>query len=56
MEILEKYLPSIQQLEIPFVLQSEIDRAPLRKEFHIGYSSDEGIRNLIASADRALVF
>jgi sulfur relay (sulfurtransferase) DsrF/TusC family protein len=55
-EILEKYLPSITQLEIPFILQSEIDRAPLRKEFHIGYSSDEGIRNLIASADRALVF
>lgn len=55
-EILEKYLPSIEQLEIPFVLQSGIDRAPLRKEFQIGYSSDEGIRNLIESAERAIVF
>lgn len=55
-EILEKYLPSIEQLEIPFVLQSNIDRAPLRKEFPIAYRSDESIRNLIAAADRALVF
>lgn len=55
-EILEKYLPSIEQLEIPFILQSETDRAPIRREFHVGYSSAEGIRNLISSADRTLVF
>ena len=55
-EILEKYLPSIEQLEIPFILQSETDRAPLRRVFHIRYSSAEGIRNVISSADRTLVF
>ena len=55
-DILEKYLPSVEQLEIPFVLQSETNRAPIREEFHIGYSSDEDIRKLIASADRTLVF
>ena len=55
-DILEKYLPSVEQLEIPFVLQSETNRTPIREEFHIGYSSDEDIRKLIASADRTLVF
>lgn len=55
-EILEKYLPSIEHLEIPFIVQSETDRTPIREEFHIEYSSGEAIRNLIASADRALVF
>jgi sulfur relay (sulfurtransferase) DsrF/TusC family protein len=56
MDILEKYLPSIEQLEIPFVLQSETDRAPIREEFRVEYSSDEAIRKLIESADRTLVF
>lgn len=55
-DILEKYLPSIEHLEIPFVLPSETDRAPIRKEFHVVYNSHEGIRNLISSADRSLVF
>jgi hypothetical protein len=55
-DILEKYLPSIEHLEIPFVLQSETDHAPIRKEFHVDYNSDEGIRNMISSADRTLVF
>lgn len=55
-EILEKYLPSIEQLEIPFILSSETDRTPIRTEFQVSYSSTQDIRNLIASADRALVF
>ena len=55
-DILEKYLPSIEQLEIPFILESETDRSLLRENFHIQYSSDENIRNLIESADRTLVF
>jgi sulfur relay (sulfurtransferase) DsrF/TusC family protein len=55
-DILEKYLPSIEQLEIPFVLESETDRSPIRENFHIQYSSNENIRNLIGSADRTLVF
>jgi hypothetical protein len=55
-DILEKYLPSIEQLEIPFLLQSEIDHAPIREEFHVQYSSDEGIRHLIESSERTLVF
>jgi hypothetical protein len=55
-DILEKYLPSIEQLEIPFILQSQTDRAAIREEFHTVYNSDEAIRQLIASAERSLVF
>lgn len=55
-EILEKYLPSIQHLEIPFVLQSQTDRSSIRRDFHINYHSDTDIRELISSADRTLVF
>lgn len=56
LDILEKYLPSIEQLEIPFILRSETDRVPIRKEFHVEYYRDEDIRTLIESADRTLVF
>ena len=55
-DILEKYLPSIEQLEIPFVLQSETDRAAVREKFHVTYSSDEDIRRLLESAERSLIF
>lgn len=55
-EILEKYLPSIEQLEIPFILPSETDRTDIREKFHIAYRSDEEIRHVIESAERTLVF
>lgn len=55
-DILEKYLPSIEHLEIPFILQSKTDRASIRDEFHIQYSSDDEIHALINSAERSLVF
>ncbi|MBM4139449.1 MAG: hypothetical protein FJ244_08280 [Nitrospira sp.] len=55
-DILEKYLPSVEYLKIPFILQSKTDRASIREEFHIQYSSDENIRALINSAERSLVF
>jgi sulfur relay (sulfurtransferase) DsrF/TusC family protein len=55
-DILEKYLPSVEHLEIPFVLQSETDRSMIRKEFHVAYETDETIRSLIQSVDRTLIF
>jgi len=55
-DILEKYLPSIEQLEIPFILQAKTDRAAIREKFHVEYRSDEDIRQLIESAERSLVF
>jgi sulfur relay (sulfurtransferase) DsrF/TusC family protein len=55
-DILEKYLPSVEQLEIPFLLQSETDRSLIRKEFSVRYETDEAIRSLIQSMDRTLIF
>ncbi|ALA61233.1 hypothetical protein [Nitrospira moscoviensis] len=55
-EILEKYLPSIQQLEVPFVLPEFIDRSGVRTDFAVRYESDDTIRRLLQSMDRTLVF
>ena len=55
-DILEKYLPSIEQLEMPFVLETAIDRSQVRPEFLIRYETDENIYSLIQSVDRTLVF
>jgi len=55
-EILEKYLPSIQQLEVPFILQNMPDQIPVRDEFAIRRENDETIRSFIRSMDCALVF
>jgi sulfur relay (sulfurtransferase) DsrF/TusC family protein len=55
-DILEKYLPSIEQLEIPFVLPDTIDKSSLRKNFHIRYETDEEISSFIRSMDRSLIF
>ncbi len=55
-DILEKYLPSVEHLEIHFILQSETDPALVRKEFSVQYESDETIRSLIKSMDRTLIF
>jgi sulfur relay (sulfurtransferase) DsrF/TusC family protein len=55
-DILEKYLPSIENLEIPFVLQYETDRTIARKQFRVQYETFEHIRSLIRSMDRTLIF
>lgn len=55
-DILDKYLPSIEYLEMPFVLHSTTERSSVRKGFRIRYETDEGIRSLIQSMDRTLVF
>lgn len=55
-DILEKYLPSIEQLDIPFVVEAVTDRSLIRPEFKTSYESDEAIRTLIRSVDRTLVF
>lgn len=56
-DILEKYLPSLKQLEIPFVVPTgtchDID---CDLEFHIRESSVDGIRQVIAAADRVVAF
>jgi sulfur relay (sulfurtransferase) DsrF/TusC family protein len=55
-EILEKYLQSIQQLEVPFVLPESVDRSGVRTDFAVRYESDETIRRLLQSMDRTLIF
>ena len=55
-EFLETYLPTIEQLEIPFILQDTPDQIPVRNKFSIRRGSDEIIRSSIQSMDCALVF
>ena len=55
-EILEKYLPTIEQLKIPFILQDISDQIPVRDEFLIRRENDETISSFIRSMDCSLVF
>jgi hypothetical protein len=55
-DILEKYLPSIEQLDIPFIVEAGTDRSLIRPEFKTSYESDDAIRILTRSVDRTLVF
>ena len=55
-DILEKYLPSIEQLEIPFVLETSTDRTLARPEYKTAYETADRIRMLIQSMDRTLIF
>lgn len=55
-EILEKYLPTIEQLKIPFVLQDAPDPIPIRTKFSVRRENDETITSLVRSMDCALVF
>lgn len=55
-DILEKYLPSIEQLEMPFILHTSIDRSGIPKRFLTRYETDDGIRSFLQSMDRTLVF
>ena len=56
MDILEKYLPSIEHLEIPFILQSDTDRSFVQTQFAVQYQSPEYIRRFLTDVDRTLVF
>jgi sulfur relay (sulfurtransferase) DsrF/TusC family protein len=55
-DILEKYLPSISQLKIPFILQSKLDQLSVRSAFQIQYETDEQIADFVQSTDCSLVF
>lgn len=55
-DILEKYLPSIMQLKIPFVLKSASDNPEVRGDFQVRYDTDEHIGELVRSVDCTLVF
>jgi sulfur relay (sulfurtransferase) DsrF/TusC family protein len=56
-EILEKYLPSFEHLQIPFILVLPSGQAPeLQEGFAVTASSSESARLAMAAADRVLVF
>lgn len=56
-EILEKYLPSFKQLEIPCVVpEGSRSRFHFDPEFHVREAAQTEIQKLISSADRTLVF
>ena len=55
-EILEKYLPSIEHLEIPFLVQDHADRSLIQTQFQVRYESSDVIRQFLRSVDRTLVF
>ena len=56
-DILETYLPSIADLEVPFILPSSIvQRSTIREEFRTQYETDETISSFLQSMDRTLVF
>lgn len=56
-EILEKYRPSLQQLQIPFVVPvGSRARHDFDASFAVTEASVEEIASLVGSADRVLVF
>ena len=55
-DILEKYRPSLAQLEVPFIVESGAAAEALLEEFSVTEKSAEDIRHLLASCDRTLVF
>lgn len=55
-DILEKYLPSIVHLQIPFILQSKQDLSQIRTDFQVQYDTDEHIADVVRSTDCALIF
>lgn len=56
LDILEKYLPSIEQLEVQFILPQGFNPSTLRGNFHIRCEPDHAIAEFIESTDCALVF
>lgn len=55
-DILDKYLPSIAQLQIPFILPAGSDRATVRSEFQVQYDNEKRIADFVESTDCALIF
>lgn len=55
-DILEKCLPSIHHLNVPFVLPRSADRSLVDGKFYVRYESEDEIRSFVHSADRTLIF
>jgi hypothetical protein len=56
MDILEKYRPSLAQLGVPFIVESNSTADGVLEEFSVTRKSADDIRSLLQSSDRTLVF
>ncbi len=56
LDILEKYLPSIEQLDIPFILPKVFDLSVLSGSFSVRCESDDVVAAVLQSVDCTLVF
>lgn len=56
LDILEKYLPSIEQLDIPFILPKVFDISALSGKFSVQCESEDAVAAVIQSMDCTLVF
>jgi hypothetical protein len=55
-DILEKYRPSLAQLNVPFIVESGTATDGLLEEFSVTQKSRGEIRTFLQSCDRTLVF
>ena len=55
-EILEKYRPSLAQLDVPFIVESGKAPDGLLEDFSVTQKSPADIRQFLQSCDRTLVF
>jgi hypothetical protein len=55
-DILEKYLPSLSQLRVPFMVERGSFDKPLRGEFAVHPASPDEIRGFLRTVDCSLVF
>lgn len=55
-DILEKYLPSIKQLSIPFIVEPGIAMDAWSDDFFVTTRTVDEIRQFIRTVDRSLVF
>ncbi len=55
-DILEKYLPSIEQLDIPFILPQVFDLSLLSGDFSVRCESEDTVAAVLRSMDCTLVF
>lgn len=55
-DILEKYLPSIKQLSIPFLVETGASMNMWSDDFSVTIRTADEIRQFVRSADRSLIF
>ena len=55
-DILEKYLPSLQHLEVPFLLQTGNRETEILDGFLVTYESADSIQTFVTTVDSVLVF